>query len=144
MLIKLTLEAIQENWEPMKNVIADSLAPTVFGSEEQIEYTYNALMQDKMQAWAMVENKEMVAVMITHFTGEMAIEVRNLLILALVSLKQLPIKDKTWVDTYTVLRDFAKKHKCHRIVAYTNEGAIIHRVTQLGGTAEHVLLTLEV
>ncbi len=144
MLIKLTLEAIQENWEPMKNVIADALAPTVFGSEEQVEYTYNALMQDKMQAWAMVEDSEMVAVMITHFTGEVAIEVRNLLILALVSLKRTAIKEKVWVDSYTVLRSFAKKHKCHKIVAYTNEGTVINRVIQLGGTAEHVLLTLEV
>jgi hypothetical protein len=144
MLIKLTLKAIEENWDGMKSTIADALAPTVFGSPDQIEFTYSGLMQDKMQAWAMIEGKEMVAIMITRFTGEVGIEVRNLMIFALVSMKETAIEQSTWVDAYQVLKDFAIKHECHRIIAYTNEANVINLVTKLGGNVENVLLTLEV
>jgi hypothetical protein len=144
MLIKLTLEAIEENWENMKPAVGKALAPTVIGAEDQLAFTYSALMQDKMQAWAMLEGTEMVAVIITSFTGELGIEIRNLLIFALVSLKQSSIEQDSWVSSYEVLKSFAKKHKCHRIIAYTNEANVINIVTKLGGSAKNVLLTLEV
>jgi len=144
MLIKLSPEHILEYWDALSGSIAAGLAPTVFGSKEQIEFCKTALMQDKMQLWSLVEDEKPVAVVLTKFTGEYGVEVKNLLIYALVSLKPTPIKNETWMSGYETLRSFAKKHECHKILGYTNVPAIIVTVAKLGGNTENVLISLEV
>jgi hypothetical protein len=142
MLSKVSLEHIQKGWPTIAQSIAQFLPPTVLGSEKQIDYIFNALMLDKMHLWMYIKDNENYAVIITKYTGEIGIEVNNLLIYAFIRFKELT--DDIIADGFKTLKDFAKSHECAKIIAYTNIDSVVDMFKNLGGQADYVLLTMEV
>jgi len=141
-LIKISIDKITKNWELISGQLIKFLPPTVLGSQEQVEYTYSALLQEKMQMWVFVKDNKNYGVVITQFTGEPGTEIRNLLIYALVGFK--PLTEDVLIEGWQTLTSFAKETTCHKIIAYTNIPAVVKMAEKVGAKAEYVLITKEI
>jgi len=145
---KMKPSEISEHWESfIKQAVVASLPPTVAGNPEQPDFVLAALMQERMQGWVGYREeageKTPVGFMTTMFTGEIGIEVKNLLVYSLFATEHLT--EAAVRAGFEVLQKFAKDNKCFKIIGYTNIPRVVEIVQALpSGKADFVLVSMEV
>jgi len=85
---------------------------------------------------------KVMGLVITTIVEEFVSGSRNLLIYSVYGYSF--ISEGLWRNAVEKLRGFASGSKCHKIIGYTKVKRIIDIVQMLGGSAESVLISLEV
>jgi len=118
-----------------------SLPPVYRESEKLYNSVLDRLMDGSMQCWLEVENGELYNVVITELLQDLHNEESQLLLFTLTGFKEMTRQQ--WFNGYRALTAYAKSVGASRIVAYTDEPALVQRIQSFGGNARFYL-SLEV
>ena len=146
MLTKLESNLISRYWEDIDAALRASVPPLADATDDALNNIHTRLLQDNMQAWALVdmqeENTRVYALVITTIWEDPGTADRNLLIYALYGYNK--IEEIMWKDGLETLKKYAKGTHCRAIVALTSVKRIKDVVESLGGDASTYFITLEV
>lgn len=141
---KYPIENIEKFWDGIAKSIKENLPPTVYGLKVSTDYILTKLLTDEMQMWVFMDDERegVHGFIITAFSEELAFKIRQLIVYAAVSVIHIP--NEEWSKAFGIVKDFAYKYECSKILAYTNNPRVIEIVNTLGGSAEYHLAVLEV
>ena len=138
---RLLPDNIRNNWPLIKKAMSLSLPPVYRESEKLYNSVLDRLMDGSMQCWLEVENGELYNVVITELLQDLHNEESQLLLFTLTGFKEMTRQQ--WFNGYRALTAYAKSVGASRIVAYTDEPALVQRIQSFGGNARFYL-SLEV
>jgi hypothetical protein len=145
-LTKLESELISRYWDDIEAALRASVPPLAEATDAALNNIHARLLQDDMQAWALVEMKQdstkVYALLITNIWEDPGTADRNLLIYALYGYRH--IEEHMWKDGLDTLKKYAKGTNCRALVALTSVKRIKDVVESLGGDASTYFITLEV
>ena len=143
MFTKYPQTEIRKDWSTFKKYLEESLPPTSNGLPINIDEVFAKLMTDEMQMWLFLNEKaEVLGFLITAYSKELGFDFLNLVIYAVVA--TMPIDENMWKEAYSIVRNFAKKQECKRIIAFTSNPRVLEIVNNLGGDTSFHVVTLEV
>lgn len=150
--VRLSTHQVAEFWDVIRGVIVESIPPITYASDEKLSKLLQALLEERMQCWMTSEITELseeedhlktYCILITTIQEEVCSEARNLLIYCAYAFKQTT--EQIRIDIFNVIKEFAQRSRCHRIVGYSNQHSFIELVKSLpGGHADYVFLTVDV
>jgi len=143
MLIRLEREQVSAAWDDIKDTLIQALPPTAMPDEDAMLSVLQMILEDKMQAWVIVDKTASLnAVIITSIVEDIGTMQKNLLIYSLYGYRFISVD--LWQDGLNTMRRFAASMGCKAILGYTEVPRIIDVVKQLGGSAKTTLVRLEV
>lgn len=142
MVVKLTPDQISAHWNNLKITLIRAAPPTAEVSETGLNSILSKLLADEMQSWVFLEDSKIKATMFTMFVRDPGMDHFNLLVYSVYGLDK--IVDELWKEAWGVVREFAKKCHCKKIIGFTNVPRVVEVVEGLGGKAEFTLISLEV
>lgn len=144
MLIKLSNEEIVTYWDDVKDTLKFALPPTadVEGDEASLNSILQMLLEGFMQAWALLGDNAVHAIVITTIQHDLGMGTKSLLIYSLYGFKL--IDASLWQDGLSTLRTYAKDNACVYITGYTKVPRIVEVVKELGGDVSTLFIKLEV
>ena len=142
MLIQVTPEQVESDWEIYKEALRRSLPLYVSGNDATMNDILKSILLEKSQLWVYFIETKMSSVLLTYQQEDLVIDRRILFIYAVYSIDEA---ERVMVDnTFEVLRKYARANGCSAIHAYTNVRSIINLVRSIGGKAELALIEIGV
>lgn len=143
MLIQLTPEQIASNWDFLKKNIVEGGPLDLQGNDEKHLNILNALLLGDMQCWAEAvyseNNFHIQALLLTQVLNNEVVGIKNLLLYSLVGLEDVFDIEK-WNRGFLTVTQFAKKHGCHNILAYSDNVRILRMAERLNADTSQRLI----
>ena len=133
---------ITKHWVTLKKYMEENLPPTALGLPVNLDEVYAKLMTDEMQGWVFCQGEDIIGFVVTAYSQELGFLFKNLVIYSIVATQH--IEDNDWKEAFVMVKDFAIKNECKRIVAFSSNPRVIELVDKLGGGTSYRVLTLEV
>lgn len=129
MIVKLIPEQIVSLWDSIRYGIINAIAPLVEPTPSNIRDILCKLLRHDMQCWCVFDkDKNIYAYITTSISIDMHTKSRALIIYSLFAHKKA--SSEMWSNGIKALEEFAKKNKCTRITAYTNNADILSIATK--------------
>lgn len=141
-IFMLKHEEITKHWEVIRFSIENSGPPIAIASPETMNNTLKSLMIGRLRCWVVLREEEMVAIATTMFTIDDISKIKDLMIYTLFGFKLVSVEE--WQYATNKLKEYARKNKCHRIVAYTGAKRLLEVIDSLGGNTTYTFAFLEV
>ena len=142
MLVQLLPEQIGKHWDEIKSTLERTLPPVTSVTDDTMNNILQQALSGEVQVWVVSDEGKVMGLVITTIVEEFVSGSRNLLIYSVYGYSF--ISEGLWRNAVEKLRGFASGSGCHKIIGYTKVKRIIDIVQMLGGSAESVLISLEV
>ncbi|KKN51492.1 hypothetical protein LCGC14_0622330 [marine sediment metagenome] len=146
MLIRLTDKQVSTYWEDVKAHVRYSLPIHMEFNDKAMSNILDGLIKGDTQCWVGLDKDkdppDPVCMILTAFSTEYATKTKNLVIFSFSAYSHLV--DEVYAEGIQVLKQFAAKNKCHRLIAYTQIPRILDVAKKLDGDISTTLLSWEV
>jgi hypothetical protein len=144
MLVKLTTNQINDNWDAIKFAIMSALPPTADYSDIGALEIQKKLLDGRMQMWSYInDNNELTAMVSTILLADSGTGDKHLLIYSLYVFGYLP--EDAWKEGWETLAIWARGQGCGRLVAYTNIPKVVeHLEKEIGAKVDFKLITVRI
>ena len=146
MLIQLTPAQITANWDFLKEHVLVNTPLESIGGENRLNNVLNGLLVGDLHCWAEATADEqgfhIVGIIVTQFLVNYCADVKNLLIYALVGIDNVFNIEK-WERGLLTLTQFARKHECSNIIAYTDNVRIIRLAERFKANTSQRLIVFQ-
>lgn len=136
-------EQIASNWDFLKRQVVDGGPLESQKGENRYNNILNSLLLGDMQCWVETEldgkGFHIQAVVLTQVLTNDCAGVKNLIIYSLIGIEDLFNAEK-WRNALLTLAQFARKHSCQHIVAYSDNPRVIKMAEKLKANASQRLL----
>lgn len=134
MTIQLSADQIARYWDALKWVVAGAVDEPVDSNT-----LLGLLLAGKAQCWVSLNEERRIGLVgVTMLTSSQLSGEKDLLLYALVAQRRVPREE--WEDAVRVLRAWAKKQGCRRVVAYSTLESVRNMVEkELGGGCVYFL-----
>ncbi len=118
------------------------MLPIANAGPDEMNKLLENLLVGKMQAWALLQDDDIVAMAITMAVSEPGTETHNLLLYSLYGYSF--VRPETWKAGFVTLQTFAKGLDCVEIIAYTKVERVVTIAKELGANTDYKLIKLGV
>jgi len=131
-LMRLSPEAVQEEWEAIWQAIEEALPPIAGnGVEERKAIILQNLLSGLLECLVLYVEDKPVLVLTIAVTTELFSGTKDLLLYSLFGYE--PLVQSGWFLLYRELIGYAKVKGCSRVIAYSNRDNVIQLAKFLGG-----------
>jgi len=145
MLIKLTAEQISVYWNDVKNAMLAAVPPIAYESKDKMHLVLEGLLTDNMHCWVSVRKEDegniIDAILVTSINFDPYSNTRSLLIYSMTATRLT--RAASWISGIETLRKFAKKKKCNRVIAYSDNPQIVKICAKLGGDTSYSFISFD-
>lgn len=149
MLIRLTPDNISEYWEYLAWAIEKSLPPFVGTHVDRMNNILQSALSGTIDIWTTTEDvngkNTITSVIVTNFLFDDVSQTKSMLIYSLYGIDtidgEVKIKKESWVTGLTGLLKYAKKAGAYRVIAYTDNPAIIALSKRSGAEAKYTFIS---
>jgi hypothetical protein len=133
MLTKILPEQISTYWESISFAIAQSMPPFVKTDEVYMSNILTSLLVGDLECWISTNSQGNIdAIATTQFLVDAASQLKTLLIYSAYRTSE-NIEDKSWIDAFQTISEYARNSGCCAIACYTTVDRIIQQALRFGG-----------
>ena len=127
MIEKLSPQQVAVVWDEIKQKIRSQVAWETSDTERTLTNVLREIVSKKMQCWVaskvVKETKEVCGLLLTRINYDVIAEEKTLLIYAVYSFGFY--KNDDWIDSFNVVRRYAKENGCKKMTAYSDNRRIL-------------------
>ena len=146
MLVKLMPDQVSKFWDVIKYALENSPPLTTeVHYDSWINEVLTSAMSGDISVWASYTKEEEVkfeGLALTSFEVDRFIKKKSLLIYYVFSYAK--VANDNWIEGLKTLAQYAKLHKCTRIIAYSNVPEIIKICEKLGGDTSITFISFNI
>lgn len=146
MLTRLTANQISNFWDLIKDSVEKAVIPTADIGPDSLNKVLENLLSGRADCWINYNREEdnvnITGVLVTEVVEDDMTGTKNLLLYAL---HLFGGSDKRiWLEGAVTTAKWARKHKCHKIIAFTANKNIIETAQKFGGDTNTTLVKIDI
>jgi len=147
MITMVTRNVVDKLWPVIDPAIEEALPPYADKDSTAMNNVREEIVKGGVQVWLVTDIGEdnrpvLYATLLTMMATDTITGTKNLELYAMYGYNEMDMR--TWLDVKRTLVEYAKMEGCRRLVAFTNNEAVVGMVGKLGGAVEYKYLVLEV
>jgi hypothetical protein len=143
MFIKLLPSQVPQLWNQIKFAALKTDRLDDKDKEPYLNKLLAALLSDKAQCFIRLsEDRTLLAIVITRITADEISGAKALLINCLYSFQG--VQDQEWIDDLEIIKGFARKVDCKKIITFSNNQRVFDLASTLGFNERYRSFGLEV
>jgi len=116
-LIKMLPEQVEEYWEDVAPMIAQSLPYDIEKTRRGLTNLLAAILNERGTCWAFYSEEEFHGLLVTHQYVDPLVRAKFLVLYSAYAVK--PVTPDVWQEAMGTLRKYAREQRCRSIVFYT-------------------------
>jgi hypothetical protein len=143
MLTLLLPDQIAKFWPIIKYAVEESLPPNIGEHPDKMNRVLLAMLSGKLEVWVSYKRDEnkFEAVSVTQILYDEASGTRNLLLYCLYG--YVKISESSWKEAWDLMVEYAKRKKCHSIIAYSANKIIVEMAKAFGGNTDYTFISFD-